>query len=200
MPRYDYATRIASSKENLGQFERHVINPLVVDGPLPQLIVKWVTTLFTIVLNYFQDIMGILSNLVNDLEELERIPRVPPTSTIPNPVPTTRDTTSATRTRTSRRCAECHARGHIDTECRTKDPRLMRRRVATNIKRMKVNQVPAFSSPPVPLPWASTTLPPMPSNHQAFTAVAADAAELRRRRQQSNRDKRRAQRSATVTT
>ena len=99
MPRYDYATRIASSKDNLDQLERHVTNPVHVEQPLPKLIVNWIVTMLTIVLNYFQDIMGILTNLVEDLERTDRI-------SLPSPIPQQSSkphaTTSATRTRTSR--------------------------------------------------------------------------------------------------
>lgn len=89
MPRHDYATRLASSNEDLNQLENAVVNPLVVDGVLPARIIKWVVMLLMIVLNYLHTTTTILSDLITDIEES---PLPPPD--IPNPSSSTRDTTS----------------------------------------------------------------------------------------------------------
>jgi hypothetical protein len=151
-------------------------------------------------LEHLDSIHQVFTTRIDDLEK-----RIPITSIFPdnpNPRSTMRNTQSATPHPSKRRCAECHARGHMDTECRTKDTAVMRKRVASNQKRKKA----ARSAPSVPLPFPTPSFShpafygyqPTP-NPQALMAMATDAEELRRRRQQSNRDKR-ARRSAIPTT
>jgi len=112
-------------------------------------------------------------------------------------------TSAATMTPSHRRCTKCHARGHVDSDCRTTDPAAMRKRIAANQKRKKTARDdhaaamahPTFPFAPIPSPFSAPY--PTAPDPQAFAAFAANAQELRHRRQQSTRDKRRARRSAT---
>ena len=125
-----------------------------------------------------------------------------PTSTAPPP---TRSLATAGSTvqahasapaasRSRQRCAKCHATGHSAPECLTQDPAAMRKRIAGNRQQKRGSHVgqrplppffpaPAFS--PYPNPY------PLPFAPQGFDAAfVADAEELRRRRNQSARDRR----------
>ena len=126
----------------------------------------------------------------------------PPTSTAPPPT-RSRATAGSTvqahasapaASRSKQRCAKCHATGHSATECLTQDPAAMRKRIAGNRQQKRGSRVdqrplppffpaPAFS--PYPNPY------PLPFAPQGFDAAfVADAEELRRRRNQSARDRR----------
>ena len=96
--------------------------------------------------------------------------------------------------RSKQRCAKCHAMGHSAPECLTQDPVAMQKRIAGNRQQKRGSRVdqrplppffpaPAFS--PYPNPY------PLPFAPQGFDAAfVADAEELRRRRNQSARDRR----------
>jgi hypothetical protein len=93
---------------------------------------------------------------------------------------------------TSRRCTKCHARSHIEPDCKIADPAAMRRRVVANQRRKKdarcTHIIPAI---PPPLPYHYLHNPiAFPQPQVNFAALAADASELRRRQTQSARDKR----------
>lgn len=115
-----------------------------------------------------------------------------------NPVPA-----HAQRKTTMSRCKTCHAQGHDKLKCRSTNPAATRKRVALNQRRKKEARCPPPVSYPLAAPTSSfaTFAPPLTApDPRAFAALAADAQELRRRQQQSNRDKRRAHRSAVPTT
>jgi hypothetical protein len=109
------------------------------------------------------------------------------------------------KTSTSR-CKTCHGRGHEALECKTADPTAMRKRVASNRRKEKATgkSLPDYlyrPPPPMPAPpWQVNAYHTAAPDPQAYAAIAADAHELRRRHQQSVRDKRRARRSAKPTT
>src|ERR1700719_1639181 len=87
------------------------------------------------------------------------------------------------------RCQRCHVLGHDTPECRTKDPAMTKKRVAKNARAKKqanlARTVPLQPSTsfayPFP-PYAPFTMPP-PTD--TFTAMLADATEMRRHAAQS---------------
>jgi hypothetical protein len=94
------------------------------------------------------------------------------------------------------KCSKCHARGHSDQECKSTNPSAVRRRIAQNAKiraeRRKITPLQSLQS--VHMPYAAPPHPfaGIPPEQSAFMV---EAAELRRRIAQSNRDKRRASRT-----
>jgi hypothetical protein len=112
---------------------------------------------------------------------------------------TTHPTTPAQSARM--KCQRCHASGHDKSTCRTKDPDTMKKRVAKNNRsRAKATPIipPAYAALPSPLVYPHGFSGP--TTHTAFTALVADATEMRRRTTQSARDKRKARRNPNVTT
>ena len=99
-------------------------------------------------------------------------------------------------------CSKCHAHGHSTDACLTIDPVSMRKRIASNQKarrsaRSKVAPgpiPPLVQPPPHPLYAAYAT----PADTALVTAAIADAEELRRRKRQSGRDRKK-HRAATAT-
>ena len=97
--------------------------------------------------------------------------------------------------RSRQRCAKCHATGHSAPECLTQDPAAMRKRIAGNRQKKAASRsgprpLPPFFPAPSPFP-AYLNPYPLPFAPQGFDAAfVADAEELRRRRHQSARDRR----------
>ena len=191
---------VADSDRQLDKLRHNLDNPINPPYQHFSTVIGWIVFLFTTLLEHLEFIHQVFTTRIDDLDQ--RIPITKDLPDNPNPRSTMWNTQSAAPHSLKCRCAECHARGHMDTECRTKDTTVMRKRVASNQKRKKA----AWTMPSIPLPF------PMPSfshpafygyqstsNPQALMAMATDAEELRRRRQQSNRDKR-ARRSAIPTT
>src|SRR5271170_7767603 len=96
------------------------------------------------------------------------------------------------------RCSKCHARGHVESECKSTNPSAVRRRVAQNQKvRARRRQLPGESAPlppSVPYPTSAfvATSPYAPgSTYYPAPNIVAEAAELCRCIAQSNRDRRR---------
>jgi len=87
------------------------------------------------------------------------------------------------------RCTKCHARGHDSSVCRTQNPEAVRRRIASNKKANKRKDPVTLPLPQYP-PYLSVS-PHMYPPTNNWTTFMGDATELRRRKQQSNRDKRR---------
>jgi hypothetical protein len=89
------------------------------------------------------------------------------------------------------RCNRCHARGHTQPQCKSTNPDIVRKRVAKNRRANTATTAPLrFPTPLAPPIHAYSALaPPLEPYH---LALAADAAELRRRADQSSRDKKRA--------
>ncbi|KAJ7900720.1 hypothetical protein B0H14DRAFT_3423331 [Mycena olivaceomarginata] len=92
------------------------------------------------------------------------------------------------------RCKKCHARGHSVDECTTTNPAAMRRRVAANSRSARdvraAQAAHALLPSPFPVAYPSGPIYPTPPIPMELAALAADATELRRRSQQSRRDKR----------
>ena len=127
--------------------------------------------------------------------EFAKSPESPDISDDDEPIPVT----ATTKAHTSR-CEMCHALRHDKSKCRTADPAAMRKRVALNRRRQKEARKPPFYFPPtVPTPSYATLASPTAMDPRAYAALAADAHELHRRRQQSTQDKRRVRRSAAPT-
>jgi hypothetical protein len=176
--------------------------------PQVKALYNWILRLVTALFNYVSYFMGdnadrqiSIQSRVTDLEEkfheLQSSPPVPATTshTTPQqpPAPSTRS-----------RCRRCSALGHDTKDCRSKDPIAVKKRVSNNRKARKAAETQP-SIPPQHSPFhgpGNLFGDPMFSysqpTTQAFTALAADAKELRRRKMQSTRDRRR--RGATTTT
>jgi hypothetical protein len=107
---------------------------------------------------------------------------------------------SAIKSNRNQRCTRCHAHGHSQAECKSSNPDIVKKRVAKNKRAHKQLPKPPvlhYLSPPNlsanASAFSSFAAPPLDSR---YLALAADAAELRRRADQSSRDKKRARRLA----
>jgi len=167
---------------------------------------NWCFHLLTALLNYVTYFIGDSSDRIDSLqhsvqqltdqvEELCHHASVP----APDPLPAKQPTTSTS----GRRCQRCNVIGHNTTQCRTKDPIAIKKRVANNRKAKKDA---ANTQAPLPIPprlhpyhqyFGDPIIPPQQSL-QSLYANIADAKELRRRKMQSTRDQHR--RGATSTT
>jgi len=185
--------------------------------PQVKALYNWVLRLVTALFNYVSFFLGDNSdrtdNLIHRVQALEEKSQVPqqPQSTTPSITP---QQPSAPSKRS--RCRRCSALGHDTNQCRTKDPITVKKRVTNNQKARKQARDPPFSLGGLPFPTAPPQYSPFygprgvtdlfgdplfgysSPTPQAFTALAADAKELRRRKVQSTRDKRR--RGVTTTT
>lgn len=101
---------------------------------------------------------------------------------------------SATPRNRSIRCNRCHAHGHSQAECKSTNPEVVRKRVAKNKRANAQSSLTASA----PLPHPAPFIPPVHALSALaspldphYLALAADAAELRRRAVQSSRDKKR---------
>jgi hypothetical protein len=169
---------------------------------------NWVLRLVTALFNYVSFFMGdnadrqiSLQSRVTDLEEKFQELQ----SSSPVPATTSHTTPQQPPAPSSRsRCRRCSALGHDTKDCRTKDPVAVKKRVSNNQKARKSAATPTVI-PPQHSPYhgpgnlfGDPMFPYSPPSTQAFSALAADAKELRRRKMQSTRDRRR--RGATSTT
>ncbi len=170
-------------------------DPLQTDTTAGDSIVAWVVSVFYLLISLLEALMkdaGDRSyNIEVDVEELQSKTTTSPVHNHPDP------------RKRKIRCDKCHASNHIAEYCRTTNPAAMRKRIATNQKKKKsaravaaaATALPPFPSMPPPFPYYSNTF--VPPDPQAIHTFMVDAQELRRRRQQSTRDKRRVRRSAT---
>jgi len=171
--------------------------PLKTNTQLGDTVVTWVVGIFYLFIAFME---AILHETVTRIKDLEDDMDAEETTSVATPQATT---SAATTTPPRRRCTKCHARGHVDSDCRTTDPAAMRKRIAANQRRKKTardDHAAAMAHPtplfaPIHSPFSAPYL--TAPDPQAFAAFAADAQELCRRRQQSTCDKRRACRSAT---
>ncbi|KAG6892782.1 hypothetical protein C0992_012539 [Termitomyces sp. T32_za158] len=102
------------------------------------------------------------------------------------------------------KCSKCHARGHSDSACHSKDPTTVRRRIAANQKacgqHRLAGQLAAASIPSLP-----SLSPATPHPSRVFMAtqdpaiVIAEAAELCRLAAQSTQDRRQARKEKSAT-
>ena len=181
----------------------------------PQALITWIIEIINLLLAGIEIIVYSFGDRIRELELATRTlgsqrstagtvgaTSVTPSAATAAPASTTqRDTAHASR-RPSR-CTLCHARGHSNTECRTKNPGDMRKRVARNSRiakevRYERTIPPISAAPPSPflIPQQYAHAAQIPMN---YAALAADATELRRRAAQSLRDRRLRQRRPTTT-
>jgi len=171
-------------------------NPIQTPASAGQ-IVAWIVSVFYLLISLMEGLLREVSARITDVES-DFNSRIPTPVVAPTPAATV-----APRDRKTR-CTKCHASNHIAEYCRTTNPATMRKRIATNQKKKKsarataATAIPTFPSMPSPFPYYGNPL--APSDSQAIHAFVADANELRRRHQQSTRDKRRVRRSATSAT
>lgn len=187
---------MSTARDTRKEFERMLdTSP---DAPTYQALHSWVYSLFSILLTYIVQAITVVKQDLTDyrtripefsqwLDDLERRPQ-------------TQDAAPPTQPARARRgkCKCCHAFGHDEKDCRTKDPEVMKRRVAKNEKLKKRTPV---IPPPMPPPIHYATAPyPTPASPvpDSYIALFTDATEMRRRNAQSTRDKRKARRRAAV--
>lgn len=159
-------------------------------------IVTWVDDTLRKVSTALSTLVPMLDGRLN---ALETSPSRRPTSTA-----TSGGVTPGAGTSTSQpagrlpRCKKCHARGHAAEACRSTNPAATRKRVAQNSRNARAAKAAHALIPSAP-PFQRVTgsalmAAPIPME---YAALAADATELRRRAQQSRRDKRLRGRSST---
>ncbi|KAI6043556.1 hypothetical protein EDC04DRAFT_2890703 [Pisolithus marmoratus] len=178
--------QVQAVDESRRLLDETILNRPMFDNAAPRSIVNWVVTLFQFLLAFLDavlwEITARISNVEVDIPTSGGAPSNVATAACSGPAPSA--TTQPTK---SPRCAKCHARRHSTTECLTKDPATMRKRVAGNQRKKKD----AHKPPPIPVshplyPFiAATTSSPTPQD----VALAADAKELRRRHHQSAHDR-----------
>jgi hypothetical protein len=164
-------------------------------------IVGWVITIFMLLKALLEALIVEIYGRIEDCEERDTpahvpIPTQPPSASAATPQ--ARRSAPASRRRT--RCATCHATGHDTADCRTANPAVMRKRVALNQRaKRSAKDVRTLNSSLVPPPLLPAVVPHASAAYYPpdFAGLASDAAELRRRRNQSSRDKKRIRRSAT---
>ena len=158
---------------------------------------NWVVRLVTALFNYVTYFIGDNSDRTDSLQQKVQDLEARIAQLTSQPTPTPHQSSTASR---STRCQRCHAIGHGTNDCRTKDPVLNKKRVANNRKAKKeAEQRTYMPQPPLPRSYSSppryyhdvTPELPIRPEYPAFTALVADAKELRRRKVQSTRDKRR---------
>lgn len=162
---------------------------------------NWCFRLLTALLNYVTYFIGdnfdrilSLQNSIDDLTQQVEELRNHASQPAPDPLPANRP--DPTVSRSGRRCQRCNAIGHDTTQCCTKDPVAVRKRVANNqkIKKESAAIQARFPIPPRLHPYHQyfgDPIIPYQQPLQTYYANIADAKELRRRKLQSTRDKRR---------
>ena len=183
------------------------------DPPQPlnlTVLLAWIIQLFNLV-HYALDV--IFQRIDRDIAEVAANIAAPKTTfaaTVVSPLtastnpPTVGSSTArapSTTLRLRARCINCHARGHVASDCRTTNPSAMRKRVARNTRlareaRAHVAVAALPVAPPSPNAFGTYFPQLVPPTHMVYSALVADSTELRRRAAQSARDKRRRQRPA----
>ncbi|KAI6100834.1 hypothetical protein EDD16DRAFT_1524835 [Pisolithus croceorrhizus] len=187
--------QVAAVDESRCLLEQTVLDCPMFNNAMPRSIVNWVVMLFQLLLAFLdavlQEISAHISNVEADIPTSGGVPSNVATVAQGGPTPST-----AVWPTKSPQCTKCHACGHSTEMCLTKDPTVMRKRVAGNQKKKKD----ACKPPPLPIlhplyPFiATTTSSPTPQD----VAMAADAEELWRRHCQSACDRKK-HRAATAT-
>jgi hypothetical protein len=151
-------------------------------------VLQWADQVFEKILSGLESLLPMIDHR---LQQLESLPLLTQPSTTPAArFPAAALTASTSHPGRSPRCTNCHARGHAASACSTANPSAMRKRVAANARAARDARQRPFTAPfaPLLLPQAaSLTTTPAPLE---YAALAADAAELRRRTAQSRRDRR----------
>jgi hypothetical protein len=181
----------------------------------PKAIIQWIINIVNLLLAGIEIIVHSFGTRIRDLEATPRtrtselstaqatgVSMTSPSAASAAPASATPHDTAHASRRPSR-CTLCHARGHSNAECRTKNPGDMRKRVARNrriAKEVRYDRTipPISAAPPSPflIPQQYAHAAQIPMN---YAALAADATELRRRAAQSLRDRRLRQRRPTTT-
>ena len=151
--------------------------------------------------NRFMDLEDFKESATEDLERIHKettaVAKQMKAFTATPPSATTNTPTTST---TPSRCIKCHARGHDASNCKTKAPNLMRKRVAQNNQIAKAARRKRFAQVVQPIHQQILIAPPVyppsgpaysyPSTPMNYAALVADSTKLRHRMQQSTRDKR----------
>jgi len=190
--------------------------------PVIRALYAWIKNVVMLLYGYLATMFGDNIDRIDALEAsvaaLQAMPRAQPAPSTPR---------QPQRPSSSTRCPRCHALGHTVTDCRTKDPAAQKKRVAATQKAAKemerrrmaallprrslanstfpVHLDDFFGDPIIPAvsPRGGVVIPTLPdhtttrSQARSLMGLAADATELRRRRIQSTRDKRRRNASST---
>jgi hypothetical protein len=181
-------------------------------------IVRLLYRLIVLVLNVSNDRIDTLTVRLDDLQanpvfDFEHQPAPQPAS---QQAPILR---AQPRPSKSTRCQRCHAMGHAVADCRTQDPATNKKRVSATqkaAKEMERRRIAAIlpRAPPAnsrfvfdladffgdsnPVPSSSSQQATRSMTTRSMTALAVDATELRRRKIQSTRDKRRRKAAAST--
>ena len=192
--------------------------------PVIRALYAWIKNVVMLLYGYLATMFGNNMDWIDALEAsvaaLQAMPRAQPAPSTPR---------QPQRPSSPTRCTRCHALGHTLTDCRTKDPVAQKKRVAATqkaAKEMERRRMAAvlprrslansniafpiqdfFGDPVIPATTSGgVVIPVLPervttrSMARSLTGLAADATELRRRKIQSTRDKRRRNTSSTNVT
>ena len=195
-------------------------------APPLRLVFDWACVLFrlfyrfiVVILNTCIDRIDALTARLDDLQanpvfDYEHQPAHQPPQAPPTPPAQPRPSKST-------RCQRCHAMGHAIVDCRTQDPATIKKRVAATqkaAKDMERRRIAAilprtsaansrfhfdladFFGEPDPIPSSSSQRATRTMTTRSMAALSADATELRRRKIQSTRDKRRRKAAASTNT
>lgn len=200
-PQYANPAIVESQQQSVADAIEHVRDQLDETPQHPNAlsgVVQWIIDIATSIIALIELLAASYARRIMDLESFAR--DAPPPSSTKTTAPSS--TPSAPTTSRLKRCAKCHARGHDDSVCRTADPTAMRKRIAANSRRAREARtaLPTYPAYPLPnhplLPQPTFPLPPQAS----YSALVADATELRRRNAQSSRDRRRRRAPTNVNT
>lgn len=178
-------------------------------------VVAWVTYILRQLLQFTTSTLGLFEDdfisIRNRLAELEGessdTDEDAPTSS-KRPPGTTTTTKPSSKAPGTKKCNRCGASGHDTTDCRTRNPEMVKKRIANNKKAKKEadrlrSYPPPYAAHRIPpsrhyfdlLDYAYEYPAPQPPPRQGPTtrsmlAVHKDAEEFRRRQAQSARDRR----------
>jgi hypothetical protein len=107
--------------------------------PVVVTLIAWIIAIITSLLNYVSLFLGVISDDVAALSERvaeleENVPHAAPAA---QPTPPTQTTQQPPRPSARTRCKRCHALGHDTTDCRSRDPVAVKKRVSNNQKAWK---------------------------------------------------------------
>lgn len=185
-------------------------------------VVAWITIILRNLLAFVSHWLGVIHDeLAAFTERVDELEANQPSKAAPaSPKLPAAALASATTSQhlSSLRCRRCRASGHDTSQCRTKNPDLVKKRVDNNKKAKKeADRIRANPTIPSRLPpynpylpfdlqdyFYERPLPPPPRRPgvttRSMTALAVDAQEFRRRQSQSARDKRRQGAKSSTTT